>query len=241
MSPLIPLQAIIQTFTDRGLRHPPVPVNNTKFTDRGLRHPLIPLQAIIQTFTDRGLCHPLVPLQAIIQSLQIEGYCKQKEYIATQGPRQKTIPCFWHMVWQENVHCIVMATGLFENANQQCDKYWGDVFSAQRYVRHGDIHIWLDATMEMAQLTVRSFRIQHEGSSIERKVKHFEMVGFNDEATDPGFILDVCRRVNNHVKATAGPILVHCRDIKSTLPTNTSMYPLDMIGKEIYAHCPCYI
>ena len=44
---------------------------------------------------------------------------------------------------------------------QQCDKYWGDVFSAQRYVRHGDIHIWLDTTMEMAELTVRSFRIQH--------------------------------------------------------------------------------
>jgi hypothetical protein len=37
------------------------------------------------------------------------------------------------------------------------------------------------------------------------------MVGFNDEATDPGFILNVCRRVNNHVTATAGPILVHCR------------------------------
>jgi hypothetical protein len=33
------------------------------------------------------------------------------------------------------------------------------VFSAQRYVRHGDIHIWLDSTMEMAQLTIRSFRI----------------------------------------------------------------------------------
>ncbi|XP_076093881.1 receptor-type tyrosine-protein phosphatase epsilon-like [Mytilus galloprovincialis] len=155
--------------------------------------------------------HPPEEDSDYINASFIDGYCKQKEYIATQGPRQKTIPCFWHMVWQENVHCIVMATGLFENANQQCDKYWGDVFSAQRYVRHGDIHIWLDATMEMAQLTVRSFRIQHEGSSIERKVKHFEMVGFNDEATDPGFILDVCRRVNNHVKATAGPILVHCR------------------------------
>ena len=33
------------------------------------------------------------------------------------GPRQKTVASFWHMVWQENVHCVVMATGLFENAN----------------------------------------------------------------------------------------------------------------------------
>lgn len=33
------------------------------------------------------------------------------------GPKQKTVPSFWNMVWQERVHCIVMATGLFENAN----------------------------------------------------------------------------------------------------------------------------
>lgn len=32
------------------------------------------------------------------------------------GPRGKTLAAFWHMVWQENVHVIVMATGLFENA-----------------------------------------------------------------------------------------------------------------------------
>lgn len=28
---------------------------------------------------------------------------------------------FWHMVWQENVHVIVMATGLFENAAVSSD------------------------------------------------------------------------------------------------------------------------
>ena len=30
----------------------------------------------------------------------------------------------------------------------------------QKYVRHGDVHIWLDSTIEMAQLTIRAFRIQ---------------------------------------------------------------------------------
>jgi protein tyrosine phosphatase len=32
------------------------------------------------------------------------------------GPRGKQVAAFWHMVWQENVHVVVMATGLFENA-----------------------------------------------------------------------------------------------------------------------------
>ncbi|KAJ8305250.1 hypothetical protein KUTeg_015795, partial [Tegillarca granosa] len=139
------------------------------------------------------------------------GYLREKEYIATQGPRQKTVAAFWHTVWQEGVHCIVMATGLFENASQQCDKYWGDVFSMHKYVRHGDIHIWLDSTMEIAQLTVRSFRIQKDGIFEERHVKHFEMIGFNDEDTDPGFILDCIRRVNTYMLKSSGPILVHCR------------------------------
>ncbi|XP_069126271.1 receptor-type tyrosine-protein phosphatase epsilon-like [Argopecten irradians] len=146
-----------------------------------------------------------------INASYIDGYSQEKEYIASQGPKQKTVPAFWHMVWQEDIHCIVMATGLFENASQQCDKYWGDVFSMQKYVRHGDIHIWLDSTMEIAQLTIRNFRIRRDGISEERTVKHFEMVGFNDEATDPGFLLDCIRRVNTYMLGVTGPILVHCR------------------------------
>ncbi|XP_033738828.1 receptor-type tyrosine-protein phosphatase mu-like [Pecten maximus] len=146
-----------------------------------------------------------------INASYIEGYNQEREYIASQGPKQKTVPAFWHMVWQEDVHCIVMATGLFENASQQCDKYWGDVFSMQKYVRHGDIHIWLDSSMEIAQLTIRNFRIKRDGAREERSIKHFEMVGFNDEATDPGFLLDCIRRVNTYTLGVTGPILVHCR------------------------------
>jgi hypothetical protein len=69
--------------------------------------------------------------------------------------------------------------------------------------------LWTISSLKHLLSTI--FILFQEGSSEERKVKHFEMVGFNDEATDPGFILNVCRRVNNHVTATAGPILVHCR------------------------------
>lgn len=141
----------------------------------------------------------------------IDGYCRAKEYIATQGPKQKTVPSFWNMVWQERVHCIVMATGLFENANQQCDKYWGDVFSMHKYVKHGDIHIWLESTMEISQLTIRTIRIQREGAPDQRIVKHFEMIGFNDEGTDAGFVLDCRRRVHDYMLTADGPILVHCR------------------------------
>lgn len=29
-----------------------------------------------------------------------------------------------------------------------------------KYVKHGDIHIWLESTMEISQLTIRTIRIQ---------------------------------------------------------------------------------
>lgn len=64
----------------------------------------------------------LLKLQLKLQNLEDVNFyfytplIEASNFIIT-GPRQKTIPCFWHMVWQENVHCIVMATGLFENAN----------------------------------------------------------------------------------------------------------------------------
>ena len=32
------------------------------------------------------------------------------------GPNRHTMTDFWEMIWQENVHCIVMATNLFEHA-----------------------------------------------------------------------------------------------------------------------------
>ena len=56
------------------------------------------------------------------------------------------------------IHIFILIQSLL--LQQQCDKYWGDVFSMQKYVRHGDVHIWLESTIEMAQLTVRNFRIQ---------------------------------------------------------------------------------
>ncbi|XP_045159751.1 receptor-type tyrosine-protein phosphatase mu-like isoform X3 [Mercenaria mercenaria] len=163
--------------------------------------------------------HSLVTLKKIppkddstyINASYIEGYNNQTEYIASQGPRGKQVSAFWHMVWQENVHVIVMATGLFENAAQQCDKYWGDILSVQKYVRHGDIHIFLKDKLELSKLVIRTFQICEDGCDEPRTIKHFEMTGFSDDSTDPGFLLDVWRRVNRTMLTVPGPMLVHCR------------------------------
>ncbi|KAG9075728.1 hypothetical protein FS749_012575, partial [Ceratobasidium sp. UAMH 11750] len=47
-------------------------------------------------------------------------------YIATQGPMPATYVDFWTMVWEQNVHVIVMLTRQVENNQLKCGDYWSD-------------------------------------------------------------------------------------------------------------------
>ncbi|KAF7797795.1 hypothetical protein EIP86_008999 [Pleurotus ostreatoroseus] len=47
-----------------------------------------------------------------------------KRYIATQGPLEATFEDFWTLVWEQNVHVIVMLTREVESALVKCGNYW---------------------------------------------------------------------------------------------------------------------
>ena len=42
----------------------------------------------------------------------LQGYKSKQEYIATQGPLDHTVDDFWRMIWEQNVHTIVMVINL---------------------------------------------------------------------------------------------------------------------------------
>lgn len=44
-----------------------------------------------------------------------QGYSHPQEFIATQGPLKKTLEDFWRLVWEQQVHIIVMLTVGMEN------------------------------------------------------------------------------------------------------------------------------
>ncbi len=56
----------------------------------------------------------------------IQPHGTNKRYIATQGPLDATFQDFWTLVWEQDVHVIVMLTKQFEGGSIKCGKYWLD-------------------------------------------------------------------------------------------------------------------
>ncbi|XP_066964952.1 tyrosine-protein phosphatase 10D-like isoform X2 [Macrobrachium rosenbergii] len=67
-----------------------------------------------------------VPQSDYYNASYIHGYEKPKEFIACQGPREHEKDVFWRMIWEKNVHVIVMVTKCVESRTEKCSKYWPD-------------------------------------------------------------------------------------------------------------------
>ncbi|XP_013394760.1 receptor-type tyrosine-protein phosphatase epsilon isoform X4 [Lingula anatina] len=141
-----------------------------------------------------------------INATYIDGYNKAKAYIAAQGPTQKTVGDFWRMVWQERSHCIVMTTGLFEHARQQCEKYWDN-----KQVRYGDIVILQEDCDTLADFNIRTFRLVKLDTEEQRVVKQFQYASWGEtDCPDCSAILEFRRRIKSFMQNKRGPIVVHC-------------------------------
>ena len=49
-----------------------------------------------------------------INANYVRGHNSQREFIATQGPKESTVNDFWRMVWETESPAIVMLTKLSE-------------------------------------------------------------------------------------------------------------------------------
>ncbi|XP_062574207.1 receptor-type tyrosine-protein phosphatase epsilon-like [Saccostrea cucullata] len=144
-----------------------------------------------------------------INANYIEGAEKDKEYIATQGPRQNTVVDFWTMIWQEHVEAIVILTNLKEGTKTKCTQYWP---GPNKHTSYGCLSVKMVEEKEYAFYIIRKFTIFHKETKNKRHVTQYHYTAWPDHGTpDPLclviFLDHVTRTVYNQKHS---PTVVHC-------------------------------
>nr|XP_022308874.1 receptor-type tyrosine-protein phosphatase T-like [Crassostrea virginica] len=143
-----------------------------------------------------------------INANYIDGVNRQREYIATQGPKPNTIVDFWRMVWQQNVFVIVMLTNLKEGNKLKCSQYWPNKNLTRKY---GSVLVKLIQEKEYAFFTERKFSAKNTELGESREVTQYHYIAWPDHGTpEPMNLLDFHHHVMNLTNEKEVPTVVHC-------------------------------
>ncbi|XP_072257466.1 receptor-type tyrosine-protein phosphatase beta isoform X1 [Pyxicephalus adspersus] len=152
------------------------------------------------------------PCSDYINASYTPGNNSRREYIATQGPLPGTKDDFWKMVWEQNVHNIVMVTQCVEKGRVKCDHYWP---FDQDSLYYGDLIVQMLSESVLPEWTIREFKICSEDQlDAARLVRHFHYTVWPDhgvpETTQS--LIQFVRTVRDYINRTpgTGPTVVHC-------------------------------
>nr|XP_022306857.1 receptor-type tyrosine-protein phosphatase alpha-like [Crassostrea virginica] len=128
-------------------------------------------------------------------------------YIATQGPKGRTINDFRLMVWQENVTQIVMLTNLIEGGKVKCKQYWPEYTDGEFY---GNISIRKYEETQYTFYIIRKFNMSHNEGS--RNVTQYHFTKWPDHGTpDPlSLVFFHSHVLRTRPGETQAPTVVHC-------------------------------
>ncbi|XP_011684327.1 PREDICTED: receptor-type tyrosine-protein phosphatase alpha-like isoform X2 [Wasmannia auropunctata] len=140
-----------------------------------------------------------------INANYITGYKKEKQYIATQGPKPNTVIDFWRMIWQENVLIICMLTNVVENGKIKCEQYWPDIGKTMKY---GDIIVLNEKHNVLADYCFRTFHVTCGEET--RKIEHLHYMAWPDHSV-PLYTYSVVTYLKKLLATPRGngPVVVH--------------------------------
>ncbi|XP_037834338.1 receptor-type tyrosine-protein phosphatase beta isoform X2 [Kryptolebias marmoratus] len=152
------------------------------------------------------------PCSDYINASYIPGNNFRREYIATQGPLPGTKDDFWKMVWEQNVHNMVMVTQCVEKGRVKCDHYWP---FDQDPLYYGDLIVQMLSESVLPEWTIREFRIcSEEQLNFSRLVRQFHYTVWPDHGVPENTrsLIQFVRTVRDYVNRTpgSGPTVVHC-------------------------------
>ncbi|XP_061170759.1 receptor-type tyrosine-protein phosphatase alpha-like [Saccostrea echinata] len=130
------------------------------------------------------------------------------KYIATQGPKPKTVVDFWRMVWQKCVTTIVCLTNLKEGTKIKCTQYWPN-FNDK--MQHGTFMIRNLEERVYANYTSRRFKVYNNMERKDREVVMFHYTRWPDHGVpDPLNLVVFHRHVTKNTSKSGKYTLVHC-------------------------------
>ncbi|KAF1386262.1 hypothetical protein PFLUV_G00092690, partial [Perca fluviatilis] len=152
------------------------------------------------------------PCSDYINASYIPGNTFRREYVATQGPLPGTKDDFWKMIWEQNVHNMVMVTQCVEKGRVKCDHYWP---CDQDSLYYGDMIVQMLSESVLPEWTIREFTIcSDEQRSMSRLVRQFHYTVWPDHGVPDTThsLVQFVRTVRDYINRSpgSGPTVVHC-------------------------------
>ena len=130
------------------------------------------------------------------------------EFIATQGPIDKTIESFWKMVLNHNIGSIIC---IVEDhlIGKKCSMYWTD-----QEEKFGDITIICKSISENDICEVREITIINKRTEETHDTIHYHFKHWNDKMEPKeehyNLYLDFYKLLHQDFQTTNSPVIVHC-------------------------------
>ena len=78
------------------------------------------------------------------------------------GPLSKTLTDHWRMIWQEQVHTIVMVTNVKEDKKIKCQQYWPE----DDFRDFGPFRVTLTDQQTFTNFAIRLLQVEVSGTSV---------------------------------------------------------------------------
>ncbi|XP_071838116.1 uncharacterized protein [Apostichopus japonicus] len=138
----------------------------------------------------------------------IKGLNGDKTFIACQGPNKASINDFWRMIWQENVHNIVMLTNLVERGRDRCLQYWPKAEKESRFF--GEINVTWLCSETVADFSTRTMTVTWGEETRAVRIFHFLTWPDMDIPDQPTPLITLTKKVKSVQENVSSPLVVHC-------------------------------
>jgi len=138
-------------------------------------------------------------------------------FIAAQGPLKDTVDDFWRMIWENDIHIVLMLTEEIENDRVKCFRYWPETNDPSEAFHRGDLKLKLISSETKEGISVqRKYRLTNkmQPETKAKKVVQLQFLAWPDHSIpkSPSVVLDLIETIDNLRKEsnTNSPILIHC-------------------------------